>query len=197
MIKTFGTGLASLLLLGGMSGCGGMSAPSGPPVSSGALAPPADPLPARPREIRVDGLDPCTLASSEVLREAGVPNKPHVVPSKAPGVHGCSWGRPITQSPSGSLGVAVATQQDVRGVLGVQGAEITSAAGFGAVAIPNPDTGAQYSCDVRIDVAPNQGIWVDYLVELQDEPGATHELMCQRAHTAAETIMRDLLARTK
>lgn len=82
-------------------------------------------------------------------------------------------------------------------MLYVEGSQVTTVAGFGAVEIPNRELGAQYSCDVRVDVAPNQGLWVDYLVELGDEAGATHELMCQRAHAAAETIMRDLLARTK
>jgi len=82
-------------------------------------------------------------------------------------------------------------------VLYVRGAQVTSVAGFGAVEIPDERFGAQFTCDVRVDVAPDQGLWVAYAVELGDEPGATHELMCQRAHAAAETIMRDLLARTK
>lgn len=144
----------------------------------------------------MDGLDPCALATPEVLNPTGV-KKPHELPGPMPGVRVCSAGRDVLDHPSGSLGVFTATNQDVRNVLYVRGAQVTMVAGFGAVEIPDERFGAQFTCNVRVDVAPNQGLWVAYAVELGDEPGATHELMCQRAHTAAETIMRDLLARTK
>jgi hypothetical protein len=36
-----------------------------------------------------------------------------------------------------------------------------------------------------------------YLNLLRDEPGVIHERLCQRVHTAAETVMRELLARTR
>jgi hypothetical protein len=144
----------------------------------------------------MDGLDPCSLATPEVLSPTGVKD-PHELAGSMPGIHACSAAREVLQQQSGALGISVVTNQDVRNVLSVRGSEVTTVAGFGAVAIPDNSVGAQYSCDLRVDVAPNQGLWVTYFVELGDEPGATHELMCQRAHTAAETIMRDLLARTK
>ncbi len=188
--------LIAVGLLVGLTGCG---LPSGPAATAPTAAPaaPADPLPPRPREIRMDGLDPCALASPEVLKQAGVPDKPQVVPAKVPGVRDCSWDRSILERPSGSLGVTTATNQDVRNVLYVKGAQVTTVAGFGAVEIPIAEYGEQFNCDVRIDVAPNQGLWVGYVSILADEQGATHELMCQRARTAAEGIMRSLLASTK
>lgn len=177
-----------LCFLTGIAGCG---------VSAPQPAGTTDPLPPRPSEIRVDGLNPCTLASPDVLRNAGVPDDPKTAPSKVVGVRGCGWSRTVLQRPSGQLSVSLATNQDVRNALSVDGSETTTVAGFGAVEIPNDWAGPQFSCDVRVDVAPAQGLWVSYYNTLGDEPGATHELMCQRAHTAAETIMRDLLARTK
>lgn len=144
----------------------------------------------------MDGLDPCALATPEVLNPTGV-KKPHELPDPTAGIRVCSAGRDVLDRPSGSLGVFTATNQDVRNVLYVQGARVTTVAGFGAVEVPDERFGAQFTCVVRVDVAPDQGLWVAYAVELGDEPGATHELMCQRAHAAAETIMRDLLARTK
>lgn len=194
MTRAFAIAVAGLVVLSGLTGCSQSGETARPGQSAGPIA---DPLPPRPREIRVDGLDPCTLAPPKVLSDAGIPSQPHAVPPKAPGVRDCSWSRRYPQRPSGTLGVATATQQDVRNALSVNGSQVTTVAGFGAVEIPLDEAGAQFSCDVRVDVAPRQGLWVTYIVELGDEPGATHELMCQRAHAAAETIMRDLLARTK
>jgi hypothetical protein len=185
MTRTLVALLTTVGLLAALTGCGSLA-------SSGAPAASADPLP----EIRMEGLDPCALVTPEVLSQAGV-KSPHEIAGPWPGIRICSAGRDILQHPSGSVGVFVATNQDVRNVLFVEGSQVTTVAGFGAVEIPDERVGARFACDVRVDVAPNQGLWVDYLNDLADEPGATHELMCQRAHTAAETIMRDLLARTK
>lgn len=145
----------------------------------------------------MDGLDPCTLMPAEVLLEARIPNTPQVVSAGAGAIRECAWDRPVLQRPSGSLGVTAATQQDVRNVLSVDGAKITDVAGFGAVEIPNDWAGPQFSCGIRVDVARGQGLWVSYFNTAGDEPGATHELMCQRAHRAAEGVMRQLLAATR
>lgn len=185
--------LIGVALLGEVTGCSTSGAPNAPGPSLGASS---DPLPARPRVIRMDGLDPCGLLTQEVLQQTGVKDA-HEVAAPLPGVRICSAGRDVLQHPSASVGVYTATNQDVRNVLSVGGSEVTTVAGFGAVEIPDGRFGNQFTCDVRVDVAPNQGLWVSYDNPLGDEPGATHELMCQRAHTAAETIMRDLLARTK
>lgn len=193
MIRTLAPVWVAMGLVAALTGCG-PSAGSLSPTPS--VAAPADPLPPRPRELRMDGVDPCGLVTPEVLGQTGVA-KPHEVAGPTPGVRICSARRDVLQPPSGSIGVFIATNQDVRNVLTVQGADVTTVAGFGAVEIPDGRAGAQFSCGVRIDVAPDQGLWVTYLNTLGDEPGATHELMCQRAHTAAETIMRDLLARTR
>jgi hypothetical protein len=145
----------------------------------------------------MDGIDPCSLVSQEVLREVGVGGRPQPVQAPTPGTRICSWARDVSQRPSGQLGVFVVTDQDTRNVVSASGAVVTSVAGFGSVDGSDDAYGLQFNCGVRIDVAPDQGLWVTYLNTLGDEAGATHELMCQRAHTAAETIMRDLLARTK
>lgn len=145
----------------------------------------------------MDGVDPCALAPPEVLRQAGVPADPRVVETGVPGARVCSWERSVLQRPSGGLGVLAVTNQDTRSAIQTYGARVTSVAGFGAVEVSDGAYGHDFNCGVRIDVAPNQGLWVTYLNALADEPGATHELMCQRARTAAEGIMRNLLASTR
>ncbi|MGQ0482423.1 MAG: DUF3558 domain-containing protein [Pseudonocardia sp.] len=194
MIRTLGLSLVALGLFGGLTACGLLPRPTPEARSTGASA---DPLPPRPREIRMDDLDPCTLASSEVLKQARVPATPRTVPATAPGIKDCVWERSVLDRPSGSLGVTAATAQDVRNILWVSGAKVTTIGGFGAVQSPDLMAGERFSCELRIDVAPSQGLWVSYYNTLADEPGATHELMCQRARTAAEGIMRNLLASTR
>ena len=194
MTRFVAVALTALGLLAVLTGCGAQDQPVRSTPSSAASG---DPLPPRPREIRMDGLDPCSLATPEALRQAGVGGSPRAVQAPTPGTRICSWARYADQRPSGQLGVFVVTDQDTRNVLSTPGAEVTSVDGFGAVDVSDDAYGRQFNCGVRVDVAPNQGLWVTYLNTLGDEPGATHELMCQRAHTAAETIMRDLLARTK
>lgn len=183
MRRAVAAGLAGAALVAGLSGCAG----TGP-------AAPADPLPPRPQEVRMDGLDPCALVPAAVLAQAGMPNKPKVIPAGALGIRHCSWERDVLQRPGGALDVATATQQDVRNVLSVPGAQITSVAGFGAVSIPLSEYGDDTNCGVRVDVAAGQGLWVGYNNLLGDEPGATHALMCERAQRAAEGIMQRLLA---
>ncbi len=145
----------------------------------------------------MDGLDPCALPTPEVLREAGVPANPRTVDTGVPGVRVCAWDRSVLQRPSGSLGVFTVTNQDTRNALTASGAQVTTVAGFGAVEVSDSMYGREFNCGVRVDVAPNQGLWVTYLNTIADEPGARHELMCQRARTAAEGIMRNLLATTR
>lgn len=194
MSRRFLGAIAAIGLLVALAGCGAQAEPTGGPPSTTASN---DPLPPRPRAIRMDGLDPCVLGTPEVLRQVGIAGEPRRVTAPTSGTRICSWARAVTQPPSGQLGVFVVTDQDTRNVLSAPGAETTSVAGFGAVDVADESYGQQFNCGVRVDVAPGQGLWVTYLNSLGDEPGATHELMCQRAHTAAETIMRDLLTRTK
>lgn len=70
-------------------------------------------------------------------------------------------------------------------------------ADFPAVQVAGSYFKPEHSCDVLIDVAPNQALLVSYYNTLGDEPGATHAVMCERAHRAAEGVMRQLLATRK
>jgi hypothetical protein len=144
-------------------------------------------------------LDPCVLMPRSVLTElrlepSGRPVKP---PSEAPpGTRLCGWGRSILDRPSASVGIGV-LPQNAADYLTLSGASQTSTAGFAAVQVPNDFAAAKQSCSVRVDVAPGQALLVAYYNTLGDEPGATHELMCERARRAADGVMRQLLATRK
>ena len=98
--------------------------------------------------------------------------------------------------PDLTLGTSVTVNQDTAHFLQLPDSTLTSVAGFGAVDMPNDLAGPRYSCVVRIDVVPGEGLWVSVYNASAAMPDATHELMCQKAHSAAEGIMRGLLGKT-
>lgn len=185
-----------LIVLGvvGLSGCGINHQP--PPAGPSVVAPSAPLLPPRPRDVRVDGIDPCTLAYPDMLAQLGVGSdvsRPKF--GVATASTACAWSN-FPASPRLTLDVSAIVDRPVTNYLRNPGTRITSVAGFPAVdsnyAAHEPDEG----CIVRVDVAAGQGIWVTYTSDFGNLPGATHELMCQKAHTAAEAVMRTLLGRT-
>lgn len=192
MIRGLTALVTAVGLLSGLAGCG-----LPPRPAQQAVPGPVGPtLPLRPKETPVAGVDPCTLVPAAVLRELDLLTRPQVVQTPVPGARACGWSRDIQRRPSADLAVGVA-RQNTADFLGERGATQLSVAGFGAVDVPNNLAGTQHSCDLKIDAAPNQALLVSYYNTLADEPGATHELMCQRARTAAEGIMRNLLASTR
>lgn len=178
--------LVGLLLLGGCT-------------STPAPVVPAQPtLPARPREVPVLGVDPCTLMPASVLADLRMDAPARVVPlppQAPPTARSCSWERSLAQRPTAALSIGV-VPQNTADYLAQPGAEQTEVAGFAAVQEPSYEMGEDHSCVIRVDVAPGQALMVSFYNDLGDEPGATHQLMCERAHRAAEGIMRHLLATT-
>lgn len=180
MIRMLLAGLGLVLL----AGC------STPPA-----APSAPQLPQRPRSVPVLGLDPCALMPDGPLAELRIEptGKPVELPPEAPqGARACGWDRSILERPSAGVSIGIAPQR-VAGYLNVSGSEQTTVAGFPAVDAPNWLATSQQSCDLLIDVAPEQALIVSYYNTRADEVGATHALMCDRAHLAADAVMRKLL----
>jgi predicted small lipoprotein YifL len=193
-LRTAVSALIALAALGGLTACGGSDAPTGPPQAA-APAPPAQKLPPRPRELKVDGVDPCSLVTPQIRAQAGVTSQGQADPSSTDNaLRGCGYDN-FPQHPTAALDVNLATNQDTSGFLFFPDAVASTVAGFGAVDSPDSAAGADHSCVVRVDVAENQGLWVSLYNTLGDDTAATHAQMCQRAHTVAESIMAGLLAK--
>jgi hypothetical protein len=179
--------------VGALSGCGGSQASTPPPQA--APPAPAQKLPPRPRELKVDGIDPCSLVTPEIRAQAGVTSQGQADPSSTDNaLKGCGYDN-FPQHPTAALDVNLATNQDTSGFLFFPDAVASTVAGFGAVDSPDSAAGADHSCVVRVDVAENQGLWVSLYNTLGDDAASTHAQMCHKAHTVAESIMAALLAK--
>jgi hypothetical protein len=177
-----------LLLLAGCTTVAGQPQPASPatPTSAG---------PARPRDVPIDGVDPCALLTKEQREELGLDGRPLLDRSPSllyPGeVPMCVISgfdpRAI------AVGVSVVTTAGIEFFTsGELAADVRRAevAGFpAAVAVPT-----QYShfCTVVIDVAPGQ------LVDVQAQDGGRRppipqEQLCRDAEEAANAAMTTVL----
>jgi hypothetical protein len=186
--------LIALAAVGGLTACGG-SEPAAPPSPAAAPALPPQKLPPRPRQLKMDGIDPCSLVTSAIRAQAGVTSQGQADPSSTDNaLRGCGYDN-FPQHPTAALDVNLATNQDTAGFLFFPDAVASTVAGFGAVDSPDSAAGPDHSCVVRVDVAENQGLWVSLYNTLGDDATSTHAQMCQKAHTVAESIMAGLLAK--
>lgn len=188
------------LALGVLTGCGSGSLGWSVTRSAAPAAPSTPTLPPRPRAIPVVGLDACSIVPVEVLAPLGLPTTGvlDAPDPSTPRISTCEWKTDFGDTGSPVLDLTVDTaDQDTARFLTFPTAKQTSVGGFGAV------DGVQglvtlsddRSCLLRIDVAPGQGLWVEYDNPLGDLPGTSHELMCQRATTVAEAIINRLSAK--
>ena len=175
-----------LLLLAGCTTISGQAEPAAPSSSA----------PARPRDVRIDGVDPCSLLTEQQRAELGLDAEPGLDVGPLPPYPGtdiplCLFGgfRPR----SVAVGVAVVATTGVDLFLSgnlVADVRWTQAGGFPAlVAIAPRNTDF---CTVVVDVAPGQAVDVNLRLYGRDA-GAPVESLCQDAERAADAVMNTLL----
>jgi hypothetical protein len=187
--------LAVLVLAGCAQPVAGSPAPVPDPAPTTT---PAPDLPPRPREVRLEDLDPCTLLTEDDRVDLGL-DQPPVANTALSALYG---GETRLCSVRGfeprviSLGVELSVTGGIELFFrpGVR-SEITpiAVAGFPAV-IARPTTGIQDFCTVIVDVASGQ------LVDIQvanagGEPPTSQPELCSEAKRAAGLVMTNLLAR--
>ncbi|WP_345703358.1 DUF3558 domain-containing protein [Pseudonocardia eucalypti] len=175
-------------------GCG--SVPSAKPHSGSAGATPVQA--SRPREVRVDQLDPCTLANRDALAQLGVGDQQRRIDANAanPGQVACAWSNPLGDPQTIALTIATVSNRPISYYLRSVGARPTRIAGFAAADTVGTFNDPEHECIVAIDVAEGQSLLVMVSNDLGDLPGVSHAMLCEKAHVAAEDVMRRLLART-
>ena len=159
-----------------------------------SAAPPA-PLPVRPREVRLDGVDPCSLLTpsdraSLGLDTGGIPNSTYIELFRGT-VPTCSMSgfRPDAVTLSigtvTTVGIERWRESDVAATL-----QQTAISGFPAI-VAVPDRFTDY-CSVEIDVAHGQLLDVQF-GDGGSSPPISQDELCLRASRSAEAAVASLL----
>jgi uncharacterized protein DUF3558 len=153
-------------------------------------------LPPRPREVRLDGVDPCSLLTEQQRAELGLDGRPLF--SKAPvGLYGgaevplCTVRgfEPRAVTVGVSLVTSVGIERYTSGELAAE-LRLIDVQGFpGVVAVPTRFT--DY-CTAIVDVAPGQLLDVQFATGGRQPPIPQPQL-CQDAQTVAGEVMSTLL----
>lgn len=146
-------------------------------------------LPPRPRELRIDGFDPCAALTSAQLRVLKVRFYTTDKPREKRGP-GCDWIHSPTE-PVESYTIAVNTQGGVELLLGQPRLDVVTVAGFGAVQTPGLYSTGDDNCFIHVDVAQGQAVQIGYIYNGSTVP-MTHEIACQKARNAAELAMQTI-----
>jgi len=187
-----GVALAVLLAAAGCTG------PAPAPVIAPSHTPPASAkaLPDRPRAVPLGGADACSMITPTLRGQLGVTARMDRHPAgDTLDSSDCQWTN-FPADPGLALFVRLVRNQGIEPYLNLPAALLTSVSGFGAVDLPGQFAGPDEGCVVRVDVAPGQAVWAGYL---SDGPvqGQTGEQMCAKAHTAAASVLAQLLARAR
>lgn len=160
--------------------------PAGTSAGSAAGSATAAP-PTRPREVRLDGEDPCALLTAGQLAEFGIAGAGKPIPVKVYETTGCSW----TATGAGYRLIPVPTEGIEAWTGGERAAKPTETGpvlGFPAITVTVPSDTA--SCDVMVDMAEGQ-----YLVASFTGAGAGDQGTepCDGARRLAEAAVHNLL----
>jgi hypothetical protein len=177
-----------LLLLAGCTTVAGQPQPAAPSTSA---------LPARPRDVRIDGVDPCSLLTEEQREELGLDGRPVFDNSPTnlyPGgdVPACTvrgfepravW---VGVNLVATTGIERYTAGEL--LVDIRPAEVQ---GFPALtAVPRDFT---EWCSVIVDIAPGQLIDVHF-ADGGGEPPVPQERLCDDAAVVADRALDTLLA---
>jgi hypothetical protein len=174
-----------------LGGCSGEGEPS-------AAEPTGLALPPRPRDVPIDGVDPCSLLTEAQRAELGLDARPvfDLSPSAlypGPEVPACVIGGNVPRAIT--VGVSVVTSAGIEVFTsGDLAADVNPVEARGYPAVVAIPTRSPDWCTVIVDVAPGQLLDVQF-ADGGREPPIPQDQLCQGAETAADAVMTTLLAR--
>jgi hypothetical protein len=161
--------------------------PSEPATTKAAAA-----LPARPRELPVADLDPCTLLTVEQRARLGVgEGRPAELGS---GLRGpvCQWVR-FPEEPQDAYLMTSDLRQGAEYALdSAAGARTVGVLGYPAVETQVGSAPPEAHCLLLVDIAEGQNLWVQYDYDGSTVP-MTKQLACDKAKVAAELAVQTLI----
>lgn len=159
--------------------------------------PPAPSSPPRPREVRLDGVDPCSLLTAEQRAGLGLDGTPQLTEPYAELFGGTVPTCTVTglkREPI-AVGIGMVTSIGIerwrRGDIAADTSYTTVADFPAVVAVPQKLT--DY-CSVEVDVAAGQLLDVQFS-DGGGEPPIPQDELCRRAGQVAEQLMTSLLTR--
>ncbi|HWO60197.1 MAG TPA: DUF3558 domain-containing protein [Umezawaea sp.] len=163
-----------------------MTDSSTPPTMSASTS--RTPSPTRPREIRLDGKNPCDLMTAEQLAPIAPTTAPRPNTSSFLNAPNCDF------SATGAFWtVTIVTTEGMEewtsGKRAGQATEIPPIAGFPAITVTLPTDRA--ACDIAIDVANGQYLFSGF--EVGKSFADTFPKPCEGARVGAEAVIQNLL----
>jgi hypothetical protein len=182
---------AALLSVLALAGCAEPTT-----TSAAALTGAAGSLPARPRELPLNGIDACSVISSPLRSQLGVASRmDRNRPADNLNSSDCEWTN-FPAQPQLALSVRLVLNQGIEPYLNEPGAQVITVSGYGGVELPARPANPGLGCIVRLDVAAGQTVWVSYTSD-RPIPGRTYDEMCARARLASASVLAQLLARVR
>lgn len=150
-------------------------------------------LPARPTELRLDGIDPCALLTTAQVSQLGVDAGERAENTDELGSVDCQWQSPLGEQPDvGYLARSIVKRGADYALNSATGAQVVALDGFSAVQTSSPHVDPKQHCLLLIDVAQGESLWVQWMMLSGDTPDLTHEVACQKAQDAARLMLGNL-----
>jgi hypothetical protein len=184
----------AVVALVALTACGG--SPAGPANSPSTASPPqpgTSALPPRPTELRLDGVDPCSLLSSDQRRELGVNGGVFARDTNSTVLSGdsCLWSN-LPNSPDNAYLGRLVLRTGAGYALGREPLRMVD--GFPATTTGSVGSDPTYYCLMLVDVAPGQALGASYDNGRKDYPGMNHRLACDKAQELASMMLSTLRA---
>jgi hypothetical protein len=180
-------------LLFSAAGCAPAASPPAPSPPPPSAAPTSSPFPPRPAELRLDGVDPCTLLSSAELARLGVQLVSGFDDADQFRSLSCQWANSGGTLPEKNWVARAIVKQGAGYALGnTAPVQVVQVGGFSAVQTSSPYQNANTECILAVDVARGENLWVQFDNRAGDFPGIDHQVACQQASKAAELMLHNL-----
>jgi len=191
-----------LLLLGAvipivMLGLAGCAAPQPPPQNEPSIPPlaPTTPtntsFPPRPANLRLDGIDPCSLITPTQLKQLDA-RQVNVNKNPAPGVIACGWGGNGFRLNNwiGQLILDRGITPTINSVAPVQTVQID---GFTALQGSSPIDDGKTDCDQLFDIADGQSLLIGYGdIDLSKNGSNEHDTACRTLTKFSTMVIKNL-----
>jgi hypothetical protein len=187
-------GLVTPAIVIGLAGCGAAAPGAGVPAPASSATVAAPTLPPRPVELRLDGVNPCSLLTDAQAKQQLDTNGGFFGADEGGSpVAGdmCLWSN-FPRRPDNEWSATTVLHQGAEFALGKE--PLRTVDNFAATSSGSTAADPARYCGMLVDVAPGQSLLVSYDNSRKDDPAMNHQLACDKAQQAAEMMITNLRA---